>query len=120
MGKFDESQIQQSIMKWAKMADVMHPELQLLHSIPNGASVSNKNRLRLYCEGLKSGIPDLFLPAAKGGYHGLYIEVKTESGRVDKKQKQIMELLTNNGYKCIVVRCAYDAIEEIETYLKLP
>ena len=31
--------------------------------------------------GVKKGVPDLCLPVARGRYHGLYIELKTPTGR---------------------------------------
>lgn len=118
MGRFDESKIQQSIVRWARMADCMYPELSLLHAIPNGAKVSDKNRMRLAAEGVLPGVPDLFLPVARGGYNGLYIEVKTETGRLSAAQKKIIALLTKHEFRCIIVRSSFEAIELIEEYLK--
>jgi hypothetical protein len=118
MSRFDESNIQQAILKWARVCDYIYPELALLHAIPNGADVSEKNRIRLVKEGLLCGVPDLFLPAARYPYHGLYIEIKTEKGRVSEKQQKIHELLIHQGYRVEICRNSFDAIDLIETYLK--
>ena len=38
-------------------------------------------------QGVKAGVPDLHLPVARGGYHGLYIELKVGDNTTTKKQK---------------------------------
>ena len=119
MGKFTELNIQRGIIRWARMEDMNRPELALLHSIPNGAHVSDRNRMSLVSSGLLSGIPDLFLPVPRGTFHGLYIEVKSPTGRVSKPQKYIMDLLTAQNFKCTIVRSFLDGIDAIETYLDI-
>ena len=116
--RHNELQIQKSIIKWARCASSVRPELELLHSIPNGQNTTPKNRKNLVLSGLLSGIPDLFLPVARGGFHGLYIELKTETGRLSVIQKKIMKLLSEQGYKTIVSRNSWDAISEIELYIQ--
>ena len=45
------------------------------------------------------------------------MEVKSEKGRVSPKQKKIMNKLSWNGYKCVVVYSLDDAIKELKEYL---
>ena len=72
---------------------------------------------RLRAEGLKSGVPDLCLPAARAGYHGLYIEMKrTKGGRATPEQKNGWGA-GKEGYKTALCRGAGEAIEAIENYL---
>lgn len=49
------------------------PELKLMHAIPNGGKRDIRVALKLKEEGVKPGVPDIFLPLSRGGKHGLYI-----------------------------------------------
>ena len=111
VNKYRESDIQRAIIKYARLY-----KLPLI-SIPNGANVNSKNRLRLYLEGMSAGFPDLFLYVPRGTYHGLAIEVKTPKGVVRPEQRGWIELLEKQGYKCIIVRSAIDGVEAIKDYL---
>ena len=108
---YQESKIQQSIVKYSKLCNID------VFSIPNGADVNSSNRIRLTREGLLPGVPDLFFPVASNGFHGLFMEVKSEKGHVSKHQKETMSKLSLNGYKCVVVYSFDDAIKEIKEYL---
>lgn len=118
-GKFTESKMQQQIIKWARACEFIYPELKLLHSIPNGAAVSANNRKRLVSEGLLKGIPDMFLPVPRGTFHGFYIELKTEKGRLSTDQKVVIEMLKRQGFKVEIIKDFHDAVNQIENYLKL-
>lgn len=50
--------------------------------------------------GVKPGVPDMFLPVAREGCHGLYIELKRrDGGRVSPEQTAWMDALARQGYK---------------------
>ena len=108
---YRESQRQTSIVKYAKLCKID------VFSIPNGADVQSSNRIRLTREGLLPGVPDLFFPIASKTFYGLFMEVKSEKGHVSKKQKEVMNKLSWNGYKCVVVYSLDDAIKELKEYL---
>ncbi|MDE7389628.1 MAG: VRR-NUC domain-containing protein, partial [Lachnospiraceae bacterium] len=92
-----EAQHQTQVFKWALQPAVRraYPELKLLHHIPNGGKRDPIEAKHLKEQGVKSGVPDLHLPVARGGYHGLYIEMKTETGRASQNQKWWLEQLAN-------------------------
>ena len=69
-------------------------------------------------EGLKAGVPDLCLPVARQGYHGLYIEMKYGRNKPTAKQKWWLEKLAEQGYKTIVCWGADEAIAVLEDYLE--
>lgn len=69
--------------------------------------------------GVKAGVPDVCLPVPRGGYHGLYVEMKRkQGGRVSEEQNEWMEALRAQGYEAKVCRGWKEAAEEIEQYMK--
>ena len=49
--------------------------------IPNEGKRSTAYGARMKRIGLRSGFPDLFFPVARGGFHGLFVEMKVGSNR---------------------------------------
>lgn len=99
--------------------------LRLLHAIPNGGARGNDNRTNvirgsmLKAEGVKKGVPDIFLPVPIGGYHGLYIEMKVSDStkaRPTKEQIEFIEQVSKLGYKCAICYGAEQAKLEILNY----
>jgi hypothetical protein len=72
---------QVALSRWVTLLQPRHPELALLHAIPNGGHRHKAVAVRLKAEGVKRGVPDLCLPVPRGGHHGLYLEMKTRQGR---------------------------------------
>ena len=96
----------------------------LLFSIPNGIPLSNQNvRTKIYNklkeEGLQPGVPDLFLSVGNSIYNGMFIEIKTKTDRLRKKQVDMIRALEQQNYKCVVVRSVDEFIEIIDEYLRI-
>ena len=106
-----ESQEQCALIEWAEIQSRTYPELQLLHHIPNGGKRNIATAARLKKEGVKAGVPDLCLPVPRGGWHGLYIEMKAPKGTVSERQKWWIEALRKQGY-CAVVRYGWEAAKD--------
>lgn len=117
--RYAESNIQKSLFRWAHLNKGKWPELQALYAIPNGAHVSDKNRIRLVYEGMRKGMPDVHFPVPKGPYASLYLEIKTKEGRVSIDQQNRMQLLASLGNLCVVARGLYECIGAVEDYLAL-
>lgn len=115
--KVSEHDHQVSLMRWIALSTPRYPVLGLIFAIPNGGARHIKVAAKLKAEGVKKGIPDLFFAYPARGYHGLFIELKTESGRVSKEQKEMIERLSKVGYKAVVCRGWEDAKDEILNYL---
>lgn len=114
-----EHQEQAALFAWAQLAQGRWPELSLLYAIPNGGKRSLATASLLKAEGVKPGVPDIFLPVARGGYHGMYIELKREKGgRVSVVQQICLEALKKQGYRCAVCHGWESARTEIEQYLR--
>lgn len=110
---------QAHIFSWAAWASGKYPELDLMHHIPNGGKRSKSEAARFKAQGVKAGVPDIFLPCARGGYHGLYIELKrTKGGKLSAAQKEWIDALRGQGYKVIVCYGFDEAREVIISYLE--
>ena len=109
---------QEKVIKWARDNENNYPFLWLLHSSLNGVKLSKNQAGRAKTQGMLSGVPDLFLPVPKNGFHGLYIEMKSEKGRVSVSQNRFLSVTNELGYQSIVCYSSEDAIQKIQEYLK--
>lgn len=115
-----EESEQITLFTWARMRSGIYPELRLMFHIPNGGLRSKSEAKRFKASGVKPGVPDVFLPVPRGGYYGLFVEMKrTRGGRVSDEQRDYIEELTAQGYKCEVCRGWQKAAEVIEKYLEV-
>ena len=109
-----------NLMRWAEYETGAHPELKLLMHIPNGGARTKAEAGKFKAMGVKPGVPDLFLPVARGVYHGLWIELKrADGGRVENAQKGWISALRDQGYMAGVCRGWVEASEKIMEYLKM-
>ncbi|BCI60837.1 VRR-NUC domain-containing protein [Solibaculum mannosilyticum] len=113
-----EGQEQQAIMQWANMFQGKYPELALLHHIPNGGKRDKVTASILKREGVKPGVPDLCLPIPRGGYHGLYLELKAGNNVPTDNQLWWLERLSEQGYWAGWCVGADEAIKTIKKYLE--
>ena len=113
-----EDDEQKALFQWANMAACKLPELSALFAIPNGGYRLKSTAAKLKATGVKAGVPDIFLAVARGGYHGLFVEMKRQDrGTVSKAQKEWIERLTEQGYLAIVCHGWVKAREAIVMYL---
>jgi len=114
-----EEQEQAWLFERVKMSESQYPELSLMFHIPNGGLRSKSEAARFKRAGVKAGVPDIFLPVARGEYHGLFIELKRRKGGVvSENQSQWLESLRQQGYKTAVCHGWQEAWQEIERYLQ--
>lgn len=114
-----EAQEQEALFSWADIVMHQYPELELLYHIPNEGKRSKSNGAALKRQGLKKGVPDLCLPVARGGYHGLYIEMKRIGEKPSDNQKRWLYLLKQQGYCTTVCDEGWEqAVKVIEGYMK--
>jgi len=139
--KNGESKLQINCVKWF---DLQYPKLkQLLFAIPNG-HVRNKITASICkAEGVRAGVPDVFLSVAANPkankiikliegrfengawwekdsakpYHGLYIEFKWDKGKQTDSQKAFEKSVTKQGYRYEIIK-DFDSFKNlIEWYL---
>ena len=114
-----EAQEQETLFRWAGVMTNRWPEIRLMHAIPNGGSRNPIEAAHLKAQGVKAGIPDIFLPVPRGRFHGLYIEMKRrKGGRVSVEQKKMLLALQGQGYKAEVCRGWEEARDTICEYLR--
>ena len=115
MNKQREAILQKNCVRWFRF---QFPKLKmLLVSSVNGAMLQGtpeqraKSWKRLESEGAVPGVSDLFLFVARGGYHGLCIEMKVEGNTQSPKQKEFEALVTEQNYKYVVCK-TFDEFEK--------
>ncbi len=90
----------------------------MFFAIPNGGDRHVVVGAKMKAEGVRAGVPDLMLAVPRGGYHGLFIELKRQrGGRVSNTQQTIMDGLRAHGYRCEVCKGWIAARAVIEDYL---
>ncbi|MBE9590003.1 VRR-NUC domain-containing protein [Moraxella sp. K127] len=124
-----EDNEQKAILAWARWQKWADGKLaDYLHHSPNGGKRHITTATRFKAMGTKAGFPDLFLFIPCGGYHGLFIELKTpkgktatgktrQAGKVSDLQQAMIDRLNAQGYKAVVAYGATGAIDEIKSYL---
>lgn len=124
-----EDSIQMSCVSWFRVA---HPELaRLLHHSANegkrttrivhthaGTRVVCSGGARLKAMGMQTGFPDLFLAVPSRGMHGLFIEMKSATGRLEPSQREMLALLSEQGYATAVCRSLDDFQHVTDSYLQ--
>lgn len=117
--KATEAQEQEWLFQWATaMRTLRWPELELMFHVPNGGSRNKVEAARLKAQGVKAGVPDIFLPVARKGWHGLFIELKRlVGGKVSPEQEMMIKRLNEQGYRAVVCKGWNAAADEIEKYM---
>lgn len=111
-----EHQEQVLLIKWF---DLQYRGRIVLFAIPNGGQRNLLVAKKMKAEGVRAGVPDLFLAVPNKDYAGLFIEMKKEKGGVvSEYQKIMLSRLEQAGYKCSVCKGFEEAKAEIEEYLK--
>lgn len=106
-----------TLMRVVKLHEARHPELRLLFAVPNGGDRHPAVAAKMKAEGVKPGVPDYLLPVARGGFHGLALELKTATGSASREQKQWISDFREQGYRAEVCKGWEQAFNTIKEYL---
>lgn len=107
-------------MNWVRYQVNRYPALEWFHHIPNGGARGKAAAGKLKAEGTKRGIADYSWPHPRGGYHGLYIELKAPGGRTTPDQKEFLEYAHGEGFRAEVAVGWEAAKDLIVEYMALP
>ena len=114
--RHEEENTQIQCVRWFAYA---YPRLStLLHHSPNGGRRNAIEAARFKAMGTRRGFPDLILLCPSNGYHALFVEMKTEKGRLMPSQRMYRRAVEEMGYKYVVCRSFDDFRNEIREYLK--
>jgi len=119
MNKPTEHELQSHFVQWCELESRTIMELALIFAIPNGSNKSIATAMKFKREGLKSGVPDLFLPVARGKHHGLFIEWKrNDKCKLSETQIDWQSKLSKQGYLVFTVSDTLIAQTIIKKYLR--
>ncbi len=113
----DESGHQEAIFSWCDYNKSKYPELELLYHVPNGGKRDAVTARALKRQGVKAGVPDLVLPVARCGYHGLYIELKAPGGKLEQSQIDYLQKTAQQGYLTLICVGWQSAVQTLSLYL---
>jgi len=110
----EESRTQIACVSWFYQ---QYPKY-VLFAIPNGGKRGKLEAVIMKKEGVRPGVGDLFLMCPGKGYHGLFIEMKTDKGTQSDAQKEFQELAMKYGYKYGVCRTLESFMKAVNDYLR--
>lgn len=89
-----------------------------IYAVPNFSGLGDKRHGgRLKAEGRRPGVLDVNVDVARGGYHGLRVELKIKPNVVTPAQREWCERLHAQGYRALVCWSAIEAFSTIRAYL---
>jgi len=113
-----EHEIQVSFFQWLALA---YPNAyRVTWATPNAAKRSYRMVTAMKAEGLRSGVPDVFMAMPRGKFHGLFLEFKSHAGKLTENQTIYVTNLRSEGYQVEVVHTLLEAMSIVVPYLGLP
>lgn len=115
-----EAAEQVDVFDWASREKIDAGRLgHFMFAIPNEGKRSKVLGAKMRAQGLRSGVPDIFLALPMHGRPGLFIEMKKQKGGVvsDNQEKWISRLKLA-GYVVEVCKGAEEAKKVITNYLR--
>lgn len=125
MSRHIEHQHQVALIHWARHvrlepgADIKPGAFiaDYLLAIPNGGKRDAREGARLKAEGVKAGVSDLLLPIRRGGYAGLWLELKAPGEKPTATQVTWLDRMETGGYFATWVDSWEKAAQVITDYL---
>lgn len=114
--KNEESSMQAACVTWFRCQWPAYAGV--FFSVPNGGRRDKVTGAVLKREGALPGVADLLLLVARGGYHGLCIEMKTRQGRQSPSQRRFEIHVTEQGYRYVVCHSLNEFMKGVNGYLR--
>tara|TARA_R100000353_G_scaffold123277_1_gene87577 strand:- start:652 stop:1020 length:369 start_codon:yes stop_codon:yes gene_type:complete len=114
IGSMTEQRQQEALVTYIQL---QYPTVRYCASLGGQYQQYQSQRSKAIKTGYVKGFPDLQITEARKGYHGLFIELKTKTGRLTKYQQNWIDDLNERGYKA---ECCYGlekALDLIDWYL---
>lgn len=97
---------------------LQYPKVRYCASLGGQYQQYQSQRRKAVKTGYVKGFPDLQITEARKGYHGLFIELKTKTGRITKYQQEWIDDLNERGYKAECCQGLESALDLVDWYLK--
>lgn len=114
----NEHALQCAFVDWCRLHETRYPELTLAFAVPNGGVRDKRTVKALSREGMRAGVPDWCLPVSRGRYCGLWIEFKSDRGKLRSEQAAYIAGLRRCQHRVEVCRTVEAAIAVVLDYLK--
>jgi len=115
--KNDESKLQQACVKWFSM---QYPKLTLF-AIPNGGNrniIDNESRGGTWWRSRSFLMKSYYNASNDEFFCGLFVEMKTPTGKQSQQQKDFQKACEESGYKYVICR-SFDEFEgEVTKYIE--
>lgn len=111
---------QSALFTWARLPSVQAqlPGLDLLSSSLNGVRLTAAQAGKAKAAGMLKGEFDVKLPVARGGYHGLIIEMKAGKNDLTTEQLWYGTRMAQEGWLCAACWDWETAKDQITLYLQ--
>ena len=110
-----EQKLQTAIVKYIRLA---YPNTLFTATMGGVKLNSWSQRNALKATGYLKGVADLLIFESKASYKGLFLEVKTDKGKMTKEQKEFQTNAIARGYLCICCKGFDETKNIIDDYLK--
>lgn len=91
--------------------------LAFVYSVPNGFYATSAEKGRMVATGLRAGVWDVAVPCPRSGCPGMFIELKTDAGRLSHDQERFRAFAESEGFRCVVTRSWVAAAWAIVEYM---
>lgn len=112
----NEHNEQVAFFKVVDLYAITDPRYKCIFAVPNAFKRTPRQGKWMKDEGLKAGVPDIVVAYPSGQYHGLFIEMKTRSGRLSAAQREWIERVRWAGYRAEVCFGCDDALDTVQQY----
>ena len=110
--KHQESKLQQECVKWFRY---QYPK-RIIFAIPNGGKRGIITASIMKAEGVLAGVPDLFIPEPTKYFSGLFIEMKSDTGKLSRNQIAMLSQLAGRGYHVVICRTVTEFMDSVNEY----
>lgn len=114
-GAISERVIQKSIVSYLRWRGYSSYIIQIYNE---GAGMRDRAR-ESYAMGIRPGASDLFIMVARKEKHGLFLELKSENGKVSEHQKKFLQDAKEQGYETGVAWSFDEARKIVDAYLEI-
>ena len=108
-----EEYLQSEVIRYIKL---QYPKARHCASL-GGIYTGPRQAAKAKRTGYSRGFPDLQITEARGGFFGLFIELKTLRGRATTVQKEWIKDLKSRGYAAYICKGIDETMETIDAYM---